>query len=646
MHTEKENLHLINAAATDTSKVLVFRSAFTRQLQKFVQEAAWAKTASGVISYVLPAGPYRYPYAAALTLVGMVQSVQPGRTQFANDHALSREALVSALRPLVCQKVIVGIPRLDQLDHESALLFADLLRVSKLCENLEIESGLTVVAGVSEEYPNNAARALLQLSFVQLIDCGSVSPAELPELKHDDRRMLAFLLAAPSPMPLSRLADLMVLDGTALTGTLRSLQELGLAHLSDVAGAGSGLFEFDGLDSYFTQALGILRDSDYERIPEAQLWLQKGNVAALANKLGQRALKHGENRAAINCFRAASKAVSKRNLELELAYGQALARAGSVEGALGIYQEAIELELSPQEDIELGRLAAQLSESGLARYARADKILRRAERGCRGKQLDSEIEIRVLRCQMMIKNGEPARAITLLRRMVMAQLEKVSSGVALDYFLTLARANWLEGRQKQTEKNLARAHDFAKGRRSALRAFKVTLELTNDESCRESSIREATSAAAELCLADDLEPLVSRIGDEWAKPILETAFGVASPKLALQDSLPTSKDFRWLAERGAVLMAGINAKDEVEIFPKSARNMAGIGAWLESSVRRLQEFPDVQLINLHAVPVSGTFSGDMLMTAQEYFGLQHVMVVFRKENVMNIRELLQVMDGH
>ncbi|MCF6227250.1 MAG: MarR family transcriptional regulator [Planctomycetes bacterium] len=645
MQTETGQKQTIAATLESQARVLVFRSSHTCGLQRLVQESVWAAAEHGARSFILPAGPYRYPYACALQLVRMVQGVTPGMPQFADDQALSREALVSVLRELICQSVVIGLPRLDQVDVESVLLFSGLLNFAEQCKRLGIKTGIRLIAGVPEEYPSSEIRALLESSFVQLIEQKTSLEGSEYELSADEYRILGFLRAAPSPLAMKDLAGLLGMEGSVLTEYLRSLHELGLAYFADTTGAGSGLPELLGLDAQSEEAFQILADSGPDKIPEARLWLERGENSALAEKLGRRAFENHEFRAAMNCFRQATKTNGGRKLELELAYGQALVRVGSHGGALGIYQEALDLSLTASEDVELGRLAVRLSEFGMAQPLRVDQILRRAERGCRGNMLDAEVEIRTLRAQLMIKNGEGARATTLLRRVLLAQLEKISPSVSVDYYLTLARASFQEGRPKQAEKVLKRARDFAESTHSRLQVETAILSMTSNENLRKGALEAALEAAAQLCLADKFERLLSQTDTITANQILQKVLCIGNKGTATGQQDSASEGFKWLEERGAVLMAGLNHEDELEIFPGSARSKVGISAWLESSVRRLQEFPGVQMTNLHAIPVSGTFSGELLMTATEYAGLKYVLVLFRKDRVLNIRELLQVLDG-
>ncbi|MEE9311855.1 MAG: hypothetical protein V3V10_05515 [Planctomycetota bacterium] len=645
MQTEAGQKQTIAAALESQARVLVFRSSYTCGLQRLVQESVWAAAEQGARSFILPAGPYRYPYACALQLVRMVQGVTPGMPQFADDQALSREALVSVLRGLICPSVVIGLPRLDQIDVESVLLFSGLLGFADQCKRLGIETGIRLIAGVSEEYPSAEIRALLEASFVQLVEQKALLEISEYELSADEYRILGFFRAAPSPLAMKDLAGLLGMEGSVLTEYLRSLHELGLAYFAGTTGAGSGLPELPGLDAESEEAFRIMADSGLGKIPEARLWLERGRDSALAEKLGRRAFENHEFRAAMNCFRQATKGNVGRHMELELAYGQTLARVGSLEGALGIYQEALDFNLTAGEDVELGRLAMRLSEFGMAQQPRVDQILRRAERGCRGKLLDAEVEIRTLRAQLMIKSGEGARAVTLLRRVLLAQLEKISPPVSMDYYLTLARANLQEGRPKQTDKFLRRARNFADSMYSRLQVETAILGMASSEKLRKGALETALEAAAQLCLADEFEKLLSQTDTNTVNQIIQKTLGTGNKGAATDNKDSAKEGFQWLEERGAVLMAGLNHDDELEIFPGSARSKVGISAWLESSVRRLQEFPGVQMTNLHAIPVSGTFSGELLMTAKEYADLRHVLVLFRKDRVLNIRELLQVLDG-
>ncbi|MHC4840844.1 MAG: hypothetical protein ACYTDT_07745 [Planctomycetota bacterium] len=563
--------------------------------------------------------------------------------RFAEDHALGRQAFLDILLPLIFNELVIGLPRLDQIDSESAYLFADVLSIAELVDQLDLNVGIRVVGGVSDSRPSKATRAILDLPLLKTVIRDDLSPSSKPELSPEKLRTLGFLLAAPAPMPLNKLCALTGMAGETLSGRLRPLHESGYVYNSEFIGAGSGLFELTGMESAAADAATILRDSQAHSVPEARLSVDPEDSQVLATNLGDRAMSQHDYRAAASFYAKAVGVQQRKNRVLELCQARALAGSNRLDAALGIFQGFRKPDLSAAEQIEFGRLAFSLYEQGMADADEVEQVLRKAERVARGSSTD--IELRVLRAQVLLKDGESKKASTLLRRVLLTRLDQAPANISLDYYLTFARANHAMGKHSSAVNNLAKARIFANCAMSRLKLELVSVLAAQNETDKLAASRAAISAAFETGNSDVLGQLITQLGATEAHGQLQKYVSKTQAASRHARDKSTVAGFSWLKARGAVLMAGMNVERDIEIHPPTARSKVGISAWLEGSVLRLKDFPNTQMTDIHALPNTGTFSGDVLMTASNYAGLNHVLVLFRKDRMRNIHELLEVLNG-
>jgi hypothetical protein len=115
----------LNIEAPAGARVVVFRGRDAACVARAVRTAVGG-------GLMLPAGPYRYPYAGVVQLLREADLFHDPAADTADDLILTREALADQLWAVLRRDVSIGIPCVESIDHASAQLFASFAAIALL----------------------------------------------------------------------------------------------------------------------------------------------------------------------------------------------------------------------------------------------------------------------------------------------------------------------------------------------------------------------------------------------------------------------------------------------------------------------------------------------------------------------------------
>jgi hypothetical protein len=546
---------------------------------------------------VLPAGPYRYPYAAVVHLLRLAGLFQDPAGDTATDPVLTREALTDSLRLLLPRGVHIGVVGADCLDRASASMLGAFAETARLAARHGLRPSGLVLGAVGELPPQ------LQSEQAELLTVAGL-PDPLPRLSPEALLLLALLKGAPHPVQESALLQAGGLPGPALRGALRELASAELAEPS------------------FRVALGPAA-ARLELEPRAQAWLDTpevwlpharlaaGHDPALALHLGNQALQHDDPVVAAHCFAlAGSGAVHDR-----VAHGLALARGGSPDAARALFDELRGAEPASAEVLQLGILAALLSEQGRLPQPEADALLRKAERA------GAPAGARAWRARLLAQGGANAAARNLLRRTRRAELEQQPPEIRLEHALAEAACLRGLGDPRGAANRLAQAAALCATRADMRRVAKAASDP------RELSLAAEDLDAAVLAAADPAE----------ARLALEALFAATAPVAHPADELGAL--FERLRAHGATLLAAL-VGEVLELHPPGAHAQPGLAARLEARLRMLRAFPQAVTVDRDELANLGSFSGHSALVLHSHGSAGPLIAVFKGGNLPPLQSLL------
>lgn len=580
-------------------RVVVLRTTQPSRLGGVLRERAhWAAgIAASVIS--LPAGPYRYPFAAALELSRQFHSNdEPVNSDAAG---LGRAAMAQALSPLVLKETLLVVPRLDWLDAHSVNLFADLVQVSTMASQMGLGSRFRLWGGLPAEEPAAGLQALLNLA--QCCD-ETLDHASLPVLTAHQLSILDVLAAAPNPLDYETLQEVCGLQKRALDAALRGLVAAQLVDPGPRIGMGSASDLLPERDlTCFRQALLA---SSAARIPDARLALQAslGLASGEGWQLGLNALAEEEGPLARYRFESSTRACHVLTSRQELLLAQALALSGAADAAHAHYCAQ-----TGASSVEFARLAFALCRAGRLTQREADAALRRCQRSG-----GHSLEYVTLRAELLLDAGLVPSALKLLQRIPTALREREAPQTRAAFCLTLARAWHAMGQ-------LAKARAALNAARQVCASSRLSL-LIEHWACQCSG--EADQARVGNRLLEVAAPLLDVENVKWALSLSGSPQDAAESLIRglgtgdlPQPALATGQfDLRrlWreLQGQGANMMATL-IDGELCVMPPAARLQPGLDAWLAVQLNELSAFPGLAMVKLAPPPNAGEFSGDVLL---------------------------------
>lgn len=534
---------------------------------------------------VLPAGPYRYPYAAVSALLRIAGSFvdPPGETT--TDPVLSREPLVDGLRKLLARGNVISVTLADKLDAASA----ELLGRYAATAHLAVEHGLQpggLVLGTLGELPS-AFR-------FDSADIRDVEPqnAPKPKLSDDARHVLRLVAGAPHPV---RQNILRAASGLAAAYLQTALVELAAGDLIEVgeriglgpaAESGEACPEWQGTPEVFLPAAALSISGD----------------PRLARQLGHAALQRGEFNTGVYCFGfTKSERVSDA-----IAYGRALAGTGKVEPAKAIFDELAKQDLPEVESTALGALGVLLAERGALKPQGADRVLKRF----------NNVTSRGWRIRLKVWQGQYDSARNLVRRTTREELEYAQPAVRLEHQLAIIAALRHSGQEAKVEKKLREAEELC----------------TTRAERRRLGVDTARLAALDL----DAPFLRDCGGAEVLKELLAT-----SPGPEIRAHTPKEM-FANLRVHGATLLAALEGESLV-VVPPGALARPGLAAHVGSKLRRMREYPEAFSFGSDEFESLGPFAGRSTLALQRSGG--PMFVLFRRGHVPDVAQLIKDMNG-
>ncbi len=557
------------ALAAPFARVVVLRSR-----QAFALGALRERCARHAL--VLPAGPYTFPFAAALELARLFH----GNDERVNPDAagLTRAAMAQSLRAIALADVQLVAPRLDWLDASSLDLIADLLQFADLAG-----SRLRLLAGLPAFAPEPKLARVLALS-----QCAD-EEFDLPKscvLNTNDRSLLAALRAAPMPLAPEKLMQVSGLHARAFNAALRKLGAAGLADAGPRIGLGAASELAPDLD------LTRWREAALEvcDLPDARLSLSAalGLAGREAAPLARLALSDHEYELALARFALAPASVRE-----PMQHALALAGCGHTQAACAI------LEAEQGLALERARVAAVLCTRGAMASAQAERELRAAERAERGSA--GEVEVVALRAALLSAGGKHAAALKLLRRIPAGQVQAAPHAVRAAFLIEFAQGWRGAGREEKCRALLAQAQKL-----NLTPASAMSVELRAYESGLCSPARLAQAAARAL----DFKAARLALGKSRAAiSALRHALGEQSAKARVISPQGPLDALELCMRHGASLAATL-IESELRVLPAHAQAQAGLCAWLEAQLARAANSPGM-LLPLSA-PAS-EFKGDALL---------------------------------
>ncbi|MCC6465076.1 MAG: hypothetical protein IT463_07040 [Planctomycetes bacterium] len=625
----------------DDAPVLVLRCATPHVLGEAVRDLCWARQGRE-LRLLLPCGPYAFPYAAAHELARQLAQGARNPPDHADAAVLGRDALAAMLGRLLREPAVLAVPRLDLLDAESAALFSDLLRTSRVLAGAGGTPPVRLVGGVPAGEPSKALRTLLDQWASLPLELDPVAPQPLPELPAAARLLVTLLQQAPHPLEPAVLADMAGLPRAELDQWLVRLQAEGLVSVAGRVGLGCGADRYEAGEVDKGNARRLLAEKGGITLPAARLALLQCTDAHLAWELARLEHARSEPAVALAHYRLARLAGGGIAAEADVRYAVALAESGFLEAAAAHYEELKGRNLDAAGFYELGLLAFHLCRAGLLPFDMADGALRRGERACRDNLADRALDLRARRAHLMCRRGESSRALTLLRRASREELLAAPPAPRREYLTAMACACWDTGAWKLAARHLDEARALCTGPRELLQVEDAACSYARaDTAQRRLATRGVLLAAVALLEPSYLERhapdgLVS--SSEMQTALLGSAralYGDAATPPA--GDLPAA--WRWLHARGATLLAVLD-KGFLRFEPAGVAAAPGLRDWLHAELARLRDHPWAAAVGLQPVPGAGLYDGEFVLLLQRFCGFSPALALLRRDRMSNLDALL------
>lgn len=362
---------------------------------------------------VIAAGPFRYPYAAAVQLLREAGLFHDPTADTADDPMITREALCDLLWVLLRRGVLIGVACADRIDHSSAALLADFAAVARIAVSHGWCAG-GLVLGTCGDLP-----ACLQIAGAEIRACPA-RPAPSPALSREALRVLSVLHAAPHPVAESSLVQAADIGARAAVAAIRELASADLVHLGGRISLGPSAEETESPAAPWL-------DTPEVRLPLVRLALQPGREQACG--LARTAIARDEHDIAFWCMTR----VEPESASDVLLLARAAIGSGRLQIAHGIAESLASAELSAADTAEFAKLQALLVHSGLVSNEVARSWLRRAAR------VAPAVVVRPWRARLLAIADNPQAALNLLRRTTQAELDSVSTDARLQHELAVIR---------------------------------------------------------------------------------------------------------------------------------------------------------------------------------------------------------------
>jgi hypothetical protein len=627
----------VSALAGDTASnpIVVLRCADEATLGTAVSDCVWSLSNGRMRELIIPAGPYRYGYAAARTIA---QSIPECRWRDPEE-GLSRTVMSSALRTLLRMRLIIGIPRLDKLDAESVQLLASLMRFGDLCRRLDFAPGLRLVVGITTAAPTAGMKPLLEVSGESCSDVKGQDASKAPAIPAKLRPLLSVLAAAPHPLTLADLARCAGKAESVVEKDLERWTEYSVVEGHERIGQGSAFSLFEHGEAEVGLGRRLLLERGDLRLPEARLVVSRD--MELSTQLCNRALDRGEPAVALKHLQLGGSVTKGDNPGRELKYALALARTGVLEGARAIYFSHVDTAESPDEVLTLAQLAAELHMRGILNRTQADQTLRRGDRDNRDQNLGAAIELRALRAAIMIRNDDLERALTYLRRTSKQDLAKVPTRSRVRYHMAQVLVQATADNRRYVERTLRRSLALAKGSQLVREVADTGVQVLPGDEQYERLLMEASAANLDY---DKVQRVLGNRLPIWLHELFDSLFPLEP---GAEDAPPAGGAldlFRWLKSHGATLLA-LWGNDELKIFPAAAANDPGLKSWIETNIQRLRQYPGVCALPCHPIPNAGVFAGDLVLVARRWEQYGPLLVVLRRDQLGNLHHLYAALDS-
>jgi hypothetical protein len=398
--------HFLNVAAPAGARVVVFRGRDPACVTRAVRQVV----GNGLM---LPAGPYRYPYAAVVQLLREAGLFHDPAADTADDVILTRDALADLLWSILRRDARVGIPCADLLDYASARLLADFAALARIAVGHGYHAaGLAL--GTCGALPR-----CLQLDGADIREV-SGKPAPAPVLSRAASRVLAVMQGAPHPVMESSLIAAADIGARATQAAMRELVSTDLLEVGCRVALGPSAVAAEAGVSVWLETPEI-------RMPPARLSIQPD--AEQANRIARDAAGRGESELAVWCLTH----VGPESVGAVLMLAEAAAHCGRMELAHALTAPLVNAELAPRETFGLAVVLALLVPPGLVAADMAESWLRAAERA------GSAVRARPLRAGLLLSAGRPKAAFNLLRRTTQAQLSREAGATVLEHEFAVVR---------------------------------------------------------------------------------------------------------------------------------------------------------------------------------------------------------------
>lgn len=586
--------------------VHVLRSGTESALTQAVRDALWVLSRGRRREVLLPAGPYAYPLAAAheyLRLAGTGESVA------ANAEKMLPGELRRALLLTIRNDVVLGLPRVDRLDPESLSLFAGLVAVSDLLRQADMPGGMRIVAGMTHAQPGPALLPLLEFAEQHWNEVCTTQHRGTPMLDDTSRSLLAMLASSAQPIPADQL-ELATGLGPQAKALVERLDAIGLLIAGSRVGQGPA---FERLSF------------DVAEIESAQSALTASRIQTQASTGGEglretalQMLQLREYPLAARYLRLSWQQGAGEGIEDELRYALALAESGMPDGAYPFFEHGMRANLSSQGESVFAQLAFSLFRAGRVQAELAESLLRRSERELRGEDAAATLQLRALRARLLVARGQPARALTLLRRMARSQVQAADAESRLHWQLALGAALHASGSVDAAMAAVRHASVLADDARQRLDVLQLRRQVAVADPARGRELD-----AGELALAVELldAPRIQRIGQKLARSRqLQAALSASMPAPrpeATSEVLPglaPDTTYQWFADRGATLLA-VAVGGEVHVLPAKAASKPALVKWLKAQLRQIEQHPGCLIQRAGSLAQHGWLGGETVLTA-------------------------------
>ncbi|MCA8916814.1 MAG: hypothetical protein KDB90_15585 [Planctomycetes bacterium] len=571
------------------ARAVVFRGDDASAVARAVREAAGD-------GFVLPVGPYRYPYAAVVQLLRDAGLYLDPAGETATDPVLSREALTDMLRTLLPRGVRIGILDATRLDRASADLLGALAATAQLATEYGFAaSGLII--GAPAELPES-----LQLPKADIREVAAHAQPT-PEPSSTAVRLLRLLMGAPHPVREESLAAVAALTQATLRSALNELAAAEMVETRARIGLGPAQISAEPLTGPWLESAETL-------LPCARLAVQPD--PGQARHLAREAWQRGEPETAAYYFSLSGEDAG--GAADDLLFGRALAATGAGASAREIL---LRHEDDPAGILDTAMLGAELAEQGEISMAHTEKLLRRAER------TSAAPLARAVRAKLLLKQGNADAARNLLRRTTKAELGACPPEVRLEHELAViaATANGIE-------RHLREAAACCTTRLQSRRLAAVRLLRDSDAEVLAAKLAaESLDAHALRLMSKDA---ISAALRHILEPIVPTERSLATDPAAL---------FARLRAHGATVLAALIG-DRLEIQPPAARTRPGLASQLEEKLLRLRARPQALSLGRDEFSGLGPFAGGSALVLFEYGTAGPLIVVFRTAGLPMIEHLL------